>query len=453
MKNSKKILLLMMCLLCVCMLTACTVKHRRQRNSVSATGSPVNTKTLTGVVTGQDVEKQNITVRELDSNLESVLYYDSTAAVTNKFGETITAEQITTGEILELAYRTSDTLLVSAAVPEDVWEYDEVDSFSFRAEENMMRFADKKYQYSANTYISSSGQQIALAELNQEDTLTVRGVGIHVYSITRTAGHGYVRLTGYEDFTGGMVEVGNRIILPIADNMLITAPAGIYRVTLCKGVSIASKTATVQQDQTVTVDFSDYVSTAKDIGTVTFDIEPEGADLTINGTTVDYSQPVALNYGEYKITVAMTGYETYSGTLDVEDASVPVHIDLIEEQATVNNSATATPAASAAGDNNSPSGSTTSDSSSSSSTDSSAASKKVDSSQTITVTAPRGVEVYLDNVYKGLAPCKFKKVIGSQTVTLSQTGYVTKSYSIDILDDDEDVTLKFADLVKETSSR
>lgn len=48
----------------------------------------------------------------------------------------------------------------------------------------------------------------------------------------------------------------------------------------------------------------------------------------------------------------MTGYETYSGTLDVEDASVPVHIDLIEEQATVNNSATATPAASAAGDNN-----------------------------------------------------------------------------------------------------
>ena len=72
-KNSKKILLLMMCLLCVCMLTACTVKHRRQRNSVSATGSPVNTKTLTGVVTGQDVEKQNITVRELDSNLESVL--------------------------------------------------------------------------------------------------------------------------------------------------------------------------------------------------------------------------------------------------------------------------------------------------------------------------------------------------------------------------------------------
>lgn len=65
--------------------------------------------------------------------------------------------------------------------------------------------------------------------------MTVRGVGIHVYSITRTAGHGYVRLTGYEDFTGGMVEVGNRIILPIADNMLITAPAGIYRSNFVQG--------------------------------------------------------------------------------------------------------------------------------------------------------------------------------------------------------------------------
>lgn len=53
------------------------------------------------------------------------------------------------------------------------------------------------------------------------------------------------------------------------------------------------------------------------------------------------------------------------------------------------------------------------------------------------MTAPEGAEVYLDNVYKGIVPCKFTKVIGSQTITLSKSGYVTKSYSVDILDDDK----------------
>ena len=69
--------------------------------------------------------------------------------------------------------------------------------------------------------------------------------------------------------------------------------------------------------------------------------------------------------------------------------------------------------------------------------------RKIDSKHTISVTAPEGAEVYLDNVYKGIVPCKFTKVIGSQTITLSKTGYETKSYSIDILDDDKNAKLSF----------
>ena len=57
--------------------------------------------------------------------------------------------------------------------------------------------------------------------------------------------------------------------------------------------------------------------------------------------------------------------------------------------------------------------------------------------------------MYLDNVFKGMAPCSFTKVIGSQTITLSRTGYVTKSYSVDILDDNENAEFTFADLAED----
>ena len=69
------------------------------------------------------------------------------------------------------------------------------------------------------------------------------------------------------------------------------------------------------------------------------------------------------------------------------------------------------------------------------------------------VSAPEGAEGYLDIVYKGLAPCTFTKVIGSQTITLRKDGYTTKSYSVDVLDDDQDVKFSFSDLgVKEEAA-
>jgi hypothetical protein len=38
-------------------------------------------------------------------------------------------------------------------------------------------------------------------------------------------------------------------------------------------------------------------------------------------------------------------------------------------------------------------------------------------------------------------------VIGSQTVTLRKDGYTTKSYSIDVIDDDDDLKLSFPEMV------
>ena len=44
-------------------------------------------------------------------------------------------------------------------------------------------------------------------------------------------------------------------------------------------------------------------------------------------------------------------------------------------------------------------------------------------------------------------------MIGSQTITLRKDGYTTKSYSVDVLDDDQDVKFSFSDLgVKEEAA-
>ena len=390
---------------------------------------------VTGVIVNVDRELRQVTVRELDYDVDTILDYNAASEIIDKYGEQITGDELQHGQIMTVNYNPESLKIISMNIPEDVWEYQEVDEFSFDSEESAMSFAGMKYQYTDGTYFSSLDSKIQMMELNENDVITVRGIGIRVYSVTRTKGHGYIRLANYSYFTGGTVNIGNSIILPVTENMLVAAAEGSYRVMLSKGGTKAFKNVTVKDGTETKLDFSEYRTEVKNAGNITFEIEPYGADLYINGSAVDYSNPVALNYGEYNIRVEMTGYTTYTGVLDVEKAESIIKIDLIDENASVSASSTSTPK---------PSGSTDSTG------DDDVTTKKIDSDHTITVSSPEGAEVYLDNVYKGLAPCSFTKVIGSQTITLSKPGYQTKSYSVDILDDDKNVKLGFSELAEDS---
>ena len=70
------------------------------------------------------------------------------------------------------------------------------------------------------------------------------------------------------------------------------------------------------------------------------------------------------------------------------------------------------------------------------------------SENTISVNTPVGASVYLNGEYQGVAPLSFPKVTGEVTITLSQEGYVTKSYTVNVPAGDGDAEYSFASLVQ-----
>lgn len=444
----KKIAVFIILVFVLSVFTSCSIRKKNtgiNNTEVAAREEPAYS--MTGVVTNVDTDLKQVTIREIDCDVDTILDYNATAVITDKYGEEITGDKLEPGQIMEVTYNTEKQTVINMGVPDDVWEYQDVKKFTFNGDEGSLNFAGKKYQYTSRTYYTSLDSKIQMMELDSNDVITVRGIGIKVYSVTRTQGHGYIRLVNYKPFIGGTVSVGSSIFLPVSGNMLITASEGSYRVILSRNGTKAIKNVIVKEDSETKVDFSEYKEETSNIGSIQFKIEPYGADLYINNTSVDYSNPVALDYGEYNIRVEMTGYTTYTGVLDVEKADSEVKIDLIEKDASVSGEVSSAPAAtgnnSDDNSNNEPGNDDNDDS------DDDVTTKKIDSNHTITVSSPEGAEVYLDNVYKGLAPCTFTKVIGSQTVTLSKEGYVTKSYSIDVLDDDKNVKLGFSELVED----
>ena len=51
----------------------------------------------------------------------------------------------------------------------------------------------------------------------------------------------------------------------------------------------------------------------------------------------------------------------------------------------------------------------------------------------------------------GVAPVTYSKTGGSHTITLRKSGYITRSYNIEVPDDNQDVTYSFPALEKEDS--
>lgn len=261
-----------------------------------------------------------------------------------------------------------------------------------------------------------------MMDLNSADILTFNGIGNTVHSIVVEKGHGYLRLSGDENFIGGWIEVGQNIIYQITEDMLLTVPEGSYQVLISIKGGGGTKSVIINRNTEVTLDIGDLEIEAPQYGQVLFAMSPSSASLYVDGNLVDTSLPVTLEYGIHQLMARADGYSTVTSYLKVaqESAGVDITLDLEkdDEEEEEDNKETVS----------SGNGTTTA------------------SYYQVYIDAPEGAEVYLDGNYIGICPISFKKVEGPHVITLRRTGYETRSYTIQVDGEDKDISYSFAEL-------
>ena len=403
-------------------------------------------KTIQGVIKAIDTDKGSVTIYSITNNKEIRVSYYGGTTIKNKYDSSISMKQVGLGEIVDVTYSVSTSELKSLHISDKAWEYKNVNNFTIMTSTNTLKIGEDKYQLDQNLSIISNDKFINLININDKDQLTIKGLENKVYSIIVTKGHGYIQVINFSDFVGGTIEVGYSVILPVSENMLIAVREGEYTVTMTNGELVGSKHVSVSRDQTVTVDMSEFKQETERVGQVEFDINPEGADLYVNGTLTDYSQAIELNYGEHEIQVVLSGYETYTGTLTISNPTQKVSVDLANENVTVDSDDTEN--TDSDGDSSNEQSTITESESDDTESSSESTEKVIDSAHTISVNSPTGAEVYFNDTYKGIAPISFTKEIGTHNITISMSGYETKSYTVEVVDDSKDTTYSFPDLEK-----
>ena len=131
----------------------------------------------------------------------------------------------------------------------DAWVRYDVSGITVDENSRKLSIGASNMIYESYTVVLSGEERISIAQLVDQDKLVIRGVGEKVYSVNVTAGHGYLKLTGVDALVGGYVSIGNKQLLGVTKDMLVTAPVGTHTVNVRNGSLSASKTVTIAKDE------------------------------------------------------------------------------------------------------------------------------------------------------------------------------------------------------------
>jgi len=435
--NIKKIKLVVIPLVFVISIGLMAGCSSTSKNSVAVPGSsilPIYSKTnsstessngneikMTGVFTYLDATNLKMHFVDAESGSEYEVNYSGGTDIRNKHQSIISSSQMVLGDVFNVICNKSGKAL-SIYESSDVWENSGITNFGVNVPSFIMTIGSTNYKYTSNTVILSSGIKISPTQIMSQDVVTVRGVGANIYSVTVDKGHGYIRFSGYSAFVGGYVDIGTKLILPVSEKMVVTAPEGEYKIAMQLGSLQGSKTVIIQRDKDITVDFSEYKAEVVKTGAVLFSVTPTSAVIYIDGTQVDYSKELLLNYGSHTVTLKANNYTTYNETFIVNSVYEKKIIDMVSTSTT------------------------------STSSTKSATTADLTSGYAVNIKLPEGAAVYVDSVYIGIVPVSFSKSSGNKVISFTKSGCATKSYTISITNAAGDLNYSFPQMEVETTT-
>ena len=96
----------------------------------------------------------------------------------------------------------------------------------------------------------------------------------------------------------------------------------------------------IARGENCTLDLDELKGEGPKTGSIIFYIDVEGATLSIDGDTVDYSAPVVLTYGVHTLHAEAEGYDDFDKKLFVNSAAANIDISLTGDGTTSDNDMT-----------------------------------------------------------------------------------------------------------------
>ena len=197
-----------------------------------------------------------------------------------------------------------------------------------KAEDKIFTIGDTKYSYDEELQVFSGDAAIELSAVTGQDTLRIQGIDRKVLSVSVTTGHGVIQLVNTQALEGGWLSLNHKNYYKITENMQLEVPEGTYELTVAGNGYGGSTEVAVTRNEQISVDVDSIKGEDPKYCTLTFAVDVAGALMYIDGSQVDYTQPLQLQYGIHSIQITADGYDTWSKRLYVNSPEAQIEIAL-----------------------------------------------------------------------------------------------------------------------------
>jgi hypothetical protein len=293
-------------------------------------------------VSGESAKNQELymitAIRSMEETIQLYRYrngkeyrfsYSMDTVFHDKYGNYSTVSSFYPGKVVYIGSVDDEGRLSEVTMADAVWQYDAISRFSVDEEGGILRIADSNYRITSETKVFSDDEIVDFSSITENDVLSVIGQDKNVLSVRITTGHGTLALLNTELFEGSYLQLGTNIFVEITPEMTLELPEGEYLLAVANNGWGGNCEIQVTRGETVEVDLDEIKGDGPSYGTIKFVFDVEDATLTIDGKTIDYSEPVTLQYGRHSLTASCSGYEDLSKYLFVnsEEATITVNFD------------------------------------------------------------------------------------------------------------------------------
>ncbi len=279
-------------------------------------------------VSGVDTTLSTMTFLNIDTGRYEQYSYTDGTIFKDRHGSLISAASMVPGKVVTLTLRDKDLILEKVEQSADAWEMDDIGKFSYNEEDKIFTIGDTKYSYDEELQVLSGDAAIELSAVTGQDTLRIQGIDRKVLSVSVTTGHGVIQLVNTQALEGGWLSLNHKNYYKITENMQLEVPEGTYELTVAgNGYGGSTEVAVTRNEQT-SVDVDSIKGEDPKYCTLTFAVDVAGALMYIDGSQVDYTQPLQLQYGIHSIQITADGYDTWSKRLYVNSPEAQIEIAL-----------------------------------------------------------------------------------------------------------------------------
>ena len=279
-------------------------------------------------VSGVDTTLSTMTFLNIDTGRYEQYSYTDGTIFKDRHGSLISAASMVPGKVVTLTLRDKDLILEKVEQSADAWEMDDIGKFSYNEEDKIFTIGDTKYSYDEELQVFSGDAAIELSAVTGQDTLRIQGIDRKVLSVSVTTGHGVIQPVNTQALEGGWLSLNHKNYYKITENMQLEVPEGTYELTVAgNGYGGSTEVAVTRNEQT-SVDVDSIKGEDPKYCTLTFAVDVAGALMYIDGSQVDYTQPLQLQYGIHSIQITADGYDTWSKRLYVNSPEAQLEIAL-----------------------------------------------------------------------------------------------------------------------------